>query len=286
MAASYASSVVASRKPPTRAVLVHPEHVVNDPLSDDAVVALERIAQRYTSFRNTGGFFHEDDAIIQLLRPEIPLWFFNSAVLLRPDVAAVDAALGRFEAKEVTPRFEVMATASATAVGERLIAAGLVPGDIHLMMWGDRPAPATDFPGVEIEEVGPELFKRFHVANLFGFEVPVEHHSPAREFRWWLDEPRHRMFLACLDGEDAGVGMLWTEGDHGYVAAASTRPEHRGNRVQAALIAHRLHKAQEQGCTDFSSEATWGTPSARNLQRAGLRIACTKTVWTRPVATR
>jgi len=53
----------------------------------------------------------------------------------------------------------------------------------------------------------------------------------------------------------------------------------RGGGLQSALIRARISAAAAAGSEIVCSGASWASQSQRNLERAGLRIAYTKTVW-------
>ena len=76
-------------------------------------------------------------------------------------------------------------------------------------------------------------------------------------------------FLARIDGEPAGGGLVGVDGAWAGLGSASTIPGFRGRGVQAALIAARLAFAREAGCTHAVVTAVPGTGSHRNLLRAG-----------------
>jgi hypothetical protein len=88
-----------------------------------------------------------------------------------------------------------------------------------------------------------------------------------------------RAYVASVDGEDAATGVLFVHGADAYAATASTVERFRGRGCQAALLARRLNDAAEAGALLFSSLTILGSPSQRNLERAGLRVAYTKTAW-------
>ena len=255
------------------------------PFHDEDIAVLERTARRYARLRNRGGYYLEDPALIHLLRPEIPLWFFNTAVLMRPDPEAFDQAMDRFDDTGVRPRFEVMAEAASPEIGGRLKSAGLIHSHNDAVFWIDRARaesrPTRDRP-VSVLEVDAESFPRFHRVNQLAFGVPEAELSPPERFAWWLDDPDHRLYLAVRDGADAGVAMQWREGPTGYLAAAGTLPSHRDRGVQSALIDRRIDSLLETGAEVVTAQATWGSPSFRNLRRVGLEVVDVKAVWARP----
>lgn len=97
--------------------------------------------------------------------------------------------------------------------------------------------------------------------------------------------PGTRLFLAGPpDGRSLGAAALSVTpfgaagpDDQAGVAAAlhgtSTRPEYRGQGAQTALLAARLHAAAQASADLTSVFVTPGTPSERNIVRAGFRLA-------------
>ena len=88
-----------------------------------------------------------------------------------------------------------------------------------------------------------------------------------------------QLYLASVDGEQAGAAALSVTDGVGYLAAAGTLPEFRGQGVHSALIRARIDAAATEGCELVGALAEFGSPSQRNLQRAGLQVAYTKAVW-------
>ena len=78
--------------------------------------------------------------------------------------------------------------------------------------------------------------------------------------------------LARLDGRPVGCGSMTTVDGTAWLGAAGTVPDARRQGVQAALVAHRLVLAREQGCDLVGATASVGSDSARNLQRLGFRL--------------
>ncbi|GGP25995.1 GNAT family N-acetyltransferase [Silvimonas amylolytica] len=95
-----------------------------------------------------------------------------------------------------------------------------------------------------------------------------------------------RLFVARLDGEIAGTaGMAILPSGAGPVAhlyIASTLPHCRGLGVQQALLRARLAAAHAAGCRYAFVTARPANVSARNAERAGLRLAYTKSTFARP----
>lgn len=58
-------------------------------------------------------------------------------------------------------------------------------------------------------------------------------------------------------------------------------PELRNNGVHGELIVRRLKQAQKAGCNLVVGQAAYGSASHRNMERAGMKVAYTKAIWTK-----
>ena len=92
----------------------------------------------------------------------------------------------------------------------------------------------------------------------------------------------HELWMALVDGEPAGGGTLsWADGI-AFVNGCGVRPRHRRRGAQGALIRARLDRARELGCDVIASTTLPGTPSRRNMERHGFRVAYPKLVLVGP----
>jgi hypothetical protein len=86
-------------------------------------------------------------------------------------------------------------------------------------------------------------------------------------------------FLGELDGQAIATGSLVMHEGIALLAGASTIPSARQQGAQAALLRHRLQVAVAQGCDLAMMCAAPGSPSQRNAERQGFRIAYTRIKW-------
>ena len=91
-------------------------------------------------------------------------------------------------------------------------------------------------------------------------------------------------FLAYVDGEVAGGGALAMHGGVCGLCGASTVPDFRRRGVQTALLKARISWATSQGCDLAVSITAPASISQRNIERAGFRVAYTRTKLIRPLA--
>lgn len=86
-------------------------------------------------------------------------------------------------------------------------------------------------------------------------------------------------FLAELDGQPIAAAAMSISGGVALLAGACTIPERRKLGAQLALLDSRLRYAAERGCEVAMMCAQPGSPSQRNAERHGFRIAYTRTKW-------
>jgi GNAT superfamily N-acetyltransferase len=88
--------------------------------------------------------------------------------------------------------------------------------------------------------------------------------------------PDAQLLLAFIDGAVAGTGEVSFEGGVAWLSADATLPPFRRRGVQRALQLARLAMGAEAGCDLAVSEALPGSPSQRNMERLGFRVAYTR----------
>lgn len=166
---------------------------------------------------------------------------------------------------------------------ERLLERMAAAGWAQVGFWASFHGPAVAPPapaGVEVIEAGEADMAAFAHIHLDGHEVPSEDRGPDEAaVRAWFGRPGWRLYLARVDGVAAASAALTIDDGLGYLANAATLPGMRGRGCQTALLARRIADAAAAGCESVASLAEFGSGSQRNLERAGLGLACTQAVW-------
>lgn len=83
-------------------------------------------------------------------------------------------------------------------------------------------------------------------------------------------------YLASKDSKPMGAGSLVIAGTTGFLGGMSTLPESRNQGVQSALISARVRDSFDSGCDLILVSTTPGSGSQRNMERAGFRVAYTR----------
>ena len=90
-----------------------------------------------------------------------------------------------------------------------------------------------------------------------------------------------RLYVAELDGKPIATATLHIDDRVAFLAGASTIPQGRRHGAQLALLHRRLRDGADAGCDIAMMGALPGSPSQRNAERHGFRIAYTRIKWQR-----
>jgi ribosomal protein S18 acetylase RimI-like enzyme len=226
----------------------------------------------------TGAELERFGAAIAAVDPSrAELDFVNRVYGLWPeDAEHVSAIAGFYRERGVRAWLEVAPATGFGRLAKALTEAHASQIGFHSMLHGH--ATTNSVKEIEIERaVDPEVFADL---LLRGHGVPEGARTRDRaSVARWAEIDGWRLYIGRIDGEPAGAALLSIDDDLGYLANASTLPEYRRRGVQSALIAARVADARDAGCDAVSSQAEFGSPSQRNLERAGLQVAYTKAVW-------
>lgn len=210
-------------------------------------------------------------ATVLRCRPGGPLT--NRAFDVPADPDAVRAVCAHFAAEAVPLFFLHLEDPDADRRERAAAAAGLVRYRRRMSQLVRRAGPvhrrATSLdvgPPATVEEL-------LHAARIFctAFDATL---ALAPVFASLHGSPRWRFVIARERSLPVALGMLYVDGEVGYLVGGATSPRCRGLGAQGALIAARLELANELGCREVgvhTGEAAPGDPqhSYRNLIRHG-----------------
>lgn len=211
-----------------------------------------------------------------------------------PGENAVEELDSMFAAIGLVPEIHVSPLASPSTL-QGLVAHGYEQTALLSTYWRcledlANEATPVGMPGtaaVETRLVPPHETEKFIQASIAGFQS----NGRSRELLGVLAKIATRradtqLFVALVDGEIAGSAALasieTSDGDIAHLYLDSTLPDYRGRGVQLALIQARLREARRRGLSLATTINRVGDGSARNMDRAGLRIAYMTRVLTRP----
>ena len=222
-------------------------------------------------------------AATALAAVRLPSSRFNRVVGLTPtDAGLLTDILAWYADLAVSPHIEIRPGDVNDALADALAQANFRQASFQASLVGEA---CVSLPSDTVVRpvIASELMERFLDVYLAGWEFPTAIHEGARvNMRGWLGLPAWRLYLAEIDGEAAAVAVSFLHEKAAYFADVCVHPKFRGRRLQSALLARYQLDARSQGADLLCSQATFGSTSHRNIERAGLRLLCTQAEWTRP----
>lgn len=136
--------------------------------------------------------------------------------------------------------------------------------------------PAADTPVRATQATSPEAKSTWLTVVAKGF-LGKEQIVPEET---WISQPMTQMpnvscYLAQLGETTVGGGALGIRNRLAFLSSTSVLPSYRQQGAQSALLRARLAAAHSAGCDLVMVECTPGSPSQRNLERFGFRVAYT-----------
>ena len=176
---------------------------------------------------------------------------------------------------EVSP----LAGADAFAL---LYARGYRPLELSNVVYREVTGPEpTDSSNISVRVAGPDEARLWSEVGARGWS---HEHPEFAGFMLELGEVtaarEHTVcFLAELNGVPGAAGALCMHQGVALFAGSATVPEMRRRGLQSALLRERMRYAFTHGCDLAMMAALPGSDSQRNAERAGFRIAYTRTKW-------
>jgi ribosomal protein S18 acetylase RimI-like enzyme len=188
----------------------------------------------------------------------------------------LEEVLSFYRSLELRPWVELPPGAEGVAAG--LAEAGARPVDSVAVLFG-TPRSLPPPPTVEVRRIGEDAHRSAELL-LEGHGVPAEARAlDAPGIATTASRDDIGFYAATVDGREAAVGVLALHDRIGYLANASTLPAFRRRGCHSALVARRITDADAMSCDLVASLTSFASASQRTLERAGLRIAYTRTVW-------
>ncbi|MEO5951187.1 MAG: hypothetical protein ABIQ44_01845 [Chloroflexia bacterium] len=221
----------------------------------------------------------EYGAATALVCSKIPAQVFNRVFnMTAADREHIPAILEFYRERDAEPLFDMSPySTEAYWVGETvptvLARQGLFAGAFHQMLYGVPVAEVPELPpGIEIRDVGEA-----EVGDFMGTYERVW--GDAGAIKVLVGREEFVCYVAYVDGQAAGLGVLHVANGVGSMANALTVPALRGRGCQTALLWRRMAEASKRGCDLLVSQCMPGSDSQRNQLRVGLRVAGTKAWW-------
>lgn len=203
----------------------------------------------------------------------------GAGVLGLLDASALAAIHAEYARRGRSVHVEVYDGITPPEILRVLESGGLVPTDgglaAHVLETDREPSVTAPAPGVTVERCAQSGFAEFASIVRSGFEAPGElgtfFEEATRVALERLPAEQAVAFLARVDGEPAGTGMLLLTDRVAGLYSGSVMPAFRGRGIQHQLIAARVREGLRLGRRIFVSQTEGDNASAHNLRDAGFR---------------
>lgn len=215
----------------------------------------------------------------------IPSPSFNTVKGIREEnIDELDEIVEFYSNRGIPARFEVTPGNASRDLFRKLSTMGFFQSGFHTALY--RSLSTNEMPMVkggsatQIEEISLENFDLFGEIYTKGFGMPVAFKDfVTANNRVLAESDNWTFYLARVDGEPAGIAVLFRNNGVATLAASATVPDYRNKGVQTALIQKRIQTAIDEDCQYIIGQAAFGSVSQKNMERAGLKVAYTNAVW-------
>ncbi|MGM0834609.1 MAG: GNAT family N-acetyltransferase [Bacillota bacterium] len=213
---------------------------------------------------------------------KIPGPAFNTVKGLNSeDEGYLDEILDFYRQKEIPVRFELTPAHASTELLHKLHRLGFYQSDFHTTLYmhiSEVSTPAAEL--LSIRKMEKHEVSTYADIYVQGFQMPAFlKDGVAQNNEVLFEHDQWTFYLASIDGEPAGIGVVFIKDHIATLAAAATLPYFRNRGIQRALLQHRIFQAYREECSLMVGQAKFGSVSQNNMERAGLRIAYTKGIW-------
>lgn len=177
---------------------------------------------------------------------------------------------------------QVAPDADRAAVFSRLINRGFTIASRSVRVLHRRPRPVglAHPPGLTLAPLQATEADEFFLLYLECFGADPRGHAAAlANMRLLAGQPELHSFIARINGQAVGLGMLFVADGLAYFCAGAVRPAWRRLGLQAIFLDERLRLCAELGCELAVSWTTEGSVSHRNLLRAGFELSYLDPIW-------
>ena len=202
--------------------------------------------------------------------------------MMDEDLLFLNEIIQLYRDKGIPARFEITPAHATSLLYRALAKQGFYHTDFLSNLYEVSPSmfPEEEDSTVSIREFKGNEFDLFAELYIDAFDMPdFLMESIALNNQVLHDTPEWKFYLASYNGIPAGIGVLYIGRKGAYLAAAGTIPYYRNKGIQSALIRHRINVAVRHNCELIVGQAKFGSGSQNNMERAGLKIAYTKSVW-------
>ncbi|ASI78956.1 GNAT family N-acetyltransferase [Bacillus cereus group sp. Bc002] len=194
----------------------------------------------------------------------------------------LDEIISYYQSLQIPCRFEITPAQGTAELFHYLSEKGFYQSSFHTALYSiPRENPSLLPSNISVRQLKENEFHIFADIYVRGFNMPPFTKDGVRQNNEILyDKPGWYFFIAEVQNTPAGIGVLYINNGIASLAASATLPEFQRKGCHTALIQKRLETAIESNCHLIVGQAKFGSGSQNNMERAHMKIAYTKSIWT------
>ncbi|WP_054707638.1 GNAT family N-acetyltransferase [Bacillus sp. JCM 19041] len=199
------------------------------------------------------------------------------------DLDKVLTIINYYDRNKIAPQFVLNPALVSKELFFELSRNSLCQTSFHSMLYGSIKECMGQHTNKSIvcRKLGETEFDLYAEIYVNSFRMPTFLKEGVSRNNYVLcDDEQWQFFIAEWNGEPAGVAAVYTDKSIAVLASAATLPRFRGKGIHRELIQARLEHVSLKGCRLISGQAAFGSTSQKNMERAGMKIAYTKSIWT------
>ncbi|HDR4709199.1 MULTISPECIES: GNAT family N-acetyltransferase [Bacillus cereus group] len=216
---------------------------------------------------------------------------FSSKVIAGPafntikgitNTTQIDEIISYYQSLQIPCRFEITPAQGTAELFQYLSEKGFYQSSFHTALYSTpREDPSLVPSNISVRKLKENEFDVFADIYVRGFNMPSFTKDGVRQNNEILyDKPGWHFFIAEVQNIPAGIGVLYINKGVASLAASATLPEFQRKGCHTALIQKRIETAIESNCHLIVGQARFGSSSQNNMERAHMKIAYTKSIWT------
>lgn len=201
--------------------------------------------------------------------------------LTSEDIQEIDRILDYYKDKNIPAQFEITPASSSEELLFTLAKKGFYQKGFHSVLYGEaKGVIGGQDQSISIRKLKADEFGLFADLYVKGFGLPsFIREGIAQNNQVLYSHGAWDFYMASYHNEPAGIGVLFTHNGMATLAASSVIPEYRNRGIHRALIIERIIEAWNKQVEFIVGQAKFASTSANNMERLGLRVAYTKTIW-------
>ncbi|MGH0429555.1 GNAT family N-acetyltransferase [Bacillus mycoides] len=194
----------------------------------------------------------------------------------------IDEIISYYQSLQIPCRFEITPAQGTTELFQHLSQKGFYQSSFHTALYSIPREDSSLLPSnISVRKLKENEFHTFADIYVRGFNMPSFTKDGVHQNNEVLyNKPGWHFFISEVQNIPAGIGVLYVNKGVASLAASATLPEFQRKGCHTALIQKRIETAIATDCHLIVGQARFGSGSQNNMERAHLKIAYTKSIWT------